>query len=260
MAIKLTNNTNLPGILGGALAPLVIAYAIALGTTVYPGMAVYFRDSAGKVVGPPRNNRTKIAFSVAPSSGDTLTVVLNGVSVSQAWDTDAATTMAALATKLANEPNIDTATVGDTNTSITITADAGYEAIVSSVANSDGTTTDTITPSTTDIFAGIVSRDRSEARDGVLKYEAPRMVSVLVDGDSISCGIGGVSGDTFTIATAPYVRLAQGDTTKGEYPGQIMASAAITAGRAMGALQSELSFDGAGAVDTYNFVSVTKGA
>lgn len=260
MGVKLDNNNNLPGTLGGALAPLVIAFALASGYTLYPGMAAYYHNLNGKVIGPPRNNKTTIAFSAAPSSGDTLTATVNGTGVSQAWDTDAATTMAAFAAKIAALDNIASATVQNSNKEVLIVADAGYECIVTAAANSDGVTTDTITPETTDVFCGIVVRQRSEAVNGVMAYAYPCMVPVLVDGDSVRCGIGGKSGDTYDISTAPYVRLNTGDTTLGEYPGQIMASAAVASGRAFGQLQSELSFDGSGALNSYNYVAVTKGA
>ena len=260
MTIKLDNNNNLPGTLGGALAPLVVALALASGYTLYPGMAAYYHNLNGKVIGPPRNNKTTITFSAAPSSGDTLTATINGESISQAWDTDAATTMAAFAVKAANVTGVASATVGGSNTTITLIADAGAECIVTAVANSDGTTTDTITPETTDVFCGVVTRQRSEGTNGVMAYTYPCMVPVLVDGDSVRCGIGGKSGDTYNISTAPYVRLNAGNTAIGEYPGQIMASAAIASGRAFGQLQSELSFDGSGALNTYNYVAVTKGA
>lgn len=261
MALKLTNTTSLPGVLAGALAPLKKSFPLADGAVLFPGFAAYFWDKAGATVGPPRNNQTLIEFNTAPSSGDTLTVVINGVTVTQAWDTDAATTMAALAVKLAAEPNIASATVQDTNKDILIVADAGYECVVTSVANSDGTTTDTITPSTTDTFAGIVVRDRREQNGAdVLKYEFPAMVSVLVDGDAVMCGIGGISGNTYDIDSDVYVRLNADDAALGEYPGQIMPSAGIESGRAVATVQSALSFDGSGVLNSYNYVAVTKGA
>lgn len=261
MALKLTNTNNLPGMLAGALAPLKKSFPLAEGAVLFPGFAAYFWDKAGSKVGPPRNNQTLIEFSAAPSSGDTLTATVNGESVSQAWDTDAATTMAAFAVKLAAVTGVASATVQDSNKDVLLVADAGAECVVTAVANSDGTTTDTITPSTTDTFAGIVVRDRREQNGAdVLKYEYPAMAAVLVDGDSVMCGIGGVSGDTYDIDSDVYVRLNDGDATLGEYPGQIMPSAGIASGRAVATVQSALSFDGEGVLNSYNNVAVTKGA
>lgn len=256
--LKLSNNNDLPGVLGGALAPLKKALPIALGFILFPGMAAYFADNTGKTVRPPLNNLTVITYTAAPASGETLSATVNGVTYTQAWDTDAATTMTAFAVKIQANADVATATKNAGNTAITVTAEAGKQAIVSAASNSNGAKTAAITSNTTDTFAGMVVRDRSEARDGVLKYEAPRIVTLLVDGDSCRAGVGGEDAATWNINSDVYVRVVEGDTAAGEYKGQIVAGAGPAA-KTYAVAVSALSFEGAGTVGDYENIHVNKG-
>lgn len=89
-----------------------------------------------------------LTFSADMATGQTATVVVHGETVTQAWSTDWATTIDALATKIQNAIGVDTAVDTVASDLITVTFDAEFPGDISASVSGSGAPTVTIATTT----------------------------------------------------------------------------------------------------------------
>lgn len=106
-----------------------------------------------------------ITFSGNAVTGNTISIDIDGVTITQAFDTDQATTIAALAVKIAAQPGVATAVVDGGNLVITVTAqNAGIPVDIDNALITGGASQATLAIATTTPNHGI-QEDLAEIQD-----------------------------------------------------------------------------------------------